>query len=54
MYGISNRKRWTVYPLLIFALVFPRLYASPLFWVVILAVIIGFFRLHTVREILTM
>ena len=53
MYGVSHRKRWTPYPLLLFALVFPRLYLSPFFWIFILAVIIGFFRLAAVRRIFT-
>lgn len=53
MYGVSHRKRWTVYPLLLFALLFPRLYATPLFWISLLAVIIGFFRLAVVRTIFT-
>jgi hypothetical protein len=53
MYGLTHYKKWTMYPLLLFALAFPSLYANIIFWPIFPAVIIGFFRHAAVRGIFT-
>ena len=51
MYGLTNYKKWTMYPLLVFALAFPSFEANILFWPIFPAVVIGFFRNAAVRAI---
>lgn len=53
MYGLTNYKKWTMYPLVLFALAFPSLQANALFWIGIVALIIVFFRHPVVKEIFT-
>jgi ABC-type Fe3+-siderophore transport system permease subunit len=50
MYGLAHYKKWTMYPVLVFALAFPSIEANVLLWPII-PVIIGFFRHTLVKQI---
>ncbi len=53
MYGLTHYKRWTMYPLLLFALLFPSLHTNLILWIPTLVMIVGFFRLTPAKEIFT-